>query len=373
MDKRVLTLNTACFAVSFAAWVMLGPAALSLAAEFELTGSQTAWLRTAPILLGSLLRIPVGLLSEWQGVRRTFPAVLLVSAAGLLWIARASTRMDLTVGVVALGVAGTSFVVGVQAISERTGREHLGKALGIFGAGNAGTALSTLLVPAALGLVGWRTTCDLYAGALCLSAFWYAVTPQTAPAHRDQPTLRELLAPLADWRAWLLGLCYGATFGGLVAAALTLTDLFATRYTLSPALAGASATVLVLTGSLARIPGGWASDHWGSGPVLIGSLAVMSVGFGVISAGPSLWVVLASAVVAGLAMGFGMTACLRLVPRWFPGRVGPVGGLVGTLGGLGGFALPWAAEWLGDPALPIAGAAAFALLVWLGLARRASE
>ncbi len=373
MDKRVLFLNTMCFAAAFAAWVMLGPAAASLAAEFELSDHQTALLRTAPILLGSVLRIPVGLLSERLGVRRMFPAVLLVSAAGLLWIARATGVGELMVGVAVLGVAGTSFVVGVQAVSESTGRDHLGRALGIFGAGNAGTALSTLLVPVALGLVGWRTTCDLYAAVLCCSALWYGLSPQPPSARRSAPRLSQLLAPLADWRSWLLGLCYAATFGGLVAAALTLTDLFAERYTLSPVLAGASATVLVLTGSLARIPGGWASDHWGSGPVLLGSLLVMSVGFGAISAGPQLEAALAAAVVAGLAMGFGMTACLRLVPLWFPGRVGPVGGLVGTLGGIGGFALPWVAGWLGDPALPIAVAAAVALLAWVALARRASE
>ena len=352
LPLRPLIANTLAFALAFAAWVVLGPASRLIAKELGLDPGTGALVKALPILTGSLLRIPVGMLTDRLGARRVFPALLVSAGAGALFLAQASTVAQVLVGGLVLGFAGTTFVVGVQSVSAWTPRERQGLALGCFGAGNVGTALTTFGFPLLAVALGWRSTLIVYAAVLLGGAVLYALAvrdvPRTACA-----SLATLLAPLAAAGAWLLGAYYVATFGVFVATTLLVTDLYVDAWGLSLAAAGMVATTFTFTASLARIPGGALADRFGARVVLGYSIPVVACALVPVSMGPPLVVAAVFLLVAGLALGAGMAATFKAIPERFPDQVGAVGGIVGALGGLGGFLLPlagiWARQVLGSP------------------------
>lgn len=357
LPLRPLIANTLAFALAFAAWVVLGPASRLIAAELGLAPGTGALVKALPILTGSLLRIPVGMLTDRLGARRVFPALLLCAGAGAFFLAQASTLLQALAGGLVLGFAGTTFVVGVQSVSTWTPRERQGLALGCFGAGNVGTALTTFGFPLLAVALGWRSTLVVYAAVLLTAAVVYAHVVRDAP-RTTCASLATLLAPLAAPGAWLLGAYYVATFGVFVATTLLITDLYVDAWGLSLAAAGMVATTFTFTASLARIPGGALADRFGARAVLGYSIPVVACALVPVSMGPSLAVAAVLLLVAGLALGAGMAATFKAIPERFPTQVGAVGGIVGALGGLGGFFLPlagiWARQVLGSPcAVPV--------------------
>lgn len=361
---RVLGPSTACFAVSFAAWVALGPAARVIAADLGLSPSASALVRSLPILAGSVLRIPVGVLTDRLGARLVFPAVMMIGALGAMIATRAQDVLVLALGAIVLGVVGTTFTVGVQAVGAETPRDSQGLALGIFGAGNAGTALATAGVPLLLGTLHWREVLTIVAAVLAAGALLHVLVGRGRPS--ASVSLRALVAPLASWRAWRLALYYAASFGVFVSVTLLAIDVYVDGYGTSLETAGLLATSFTLTTSLVRIVGGLLSDRLGARVVLRVGLGTAALGLACASLGPPLPAAVALVFVAGLGMGFAMSATLRFVPAYFPTTVGAVTGVVGALGGVGGFVLPnvgaWCASALESPSAALLPLAALAFL-----------
>lgn len=360
-----LVTNTTAFAVAFAAWVMFGPSVRVIAAELRIDPGAAALLKAAPILIGSIFRIPVGILTDRAGARVTFPALLLLGAAAAFALSAATSYGGLLAGALLLGAVGTTFAVGVQSVSSWTSKARQGLALGIFGAGNVGTAITTLGMPLLLVSVGWREAFRLYGVVLVLAAAIYPLLLRDAPRAAPSPSMRMLLAPIANLRVWCLGLYYTATFGVFVAATLVMTDVYVDAYGVPLATAGVLATTFTFTASLCRIAGGGLADRIGSRPVLKASLFGVFAFLTPVWLGPPLPVVVAMVFVAGLAMGLGMAATFKLIPGEFPTSVGAVGGIVGALGGLGGFVLPLIGASIGAPLLPLVATGLAAALVAL--------
>jgi MFS transporter, NNP family, nitrate/nitrite transporter len=353
LPTKALVVNTAAFAVAFAAWVMFGPSVRVVAAELGIDPSAAALLKAAPILVGSVLRIPVGILADRVGARITFPVLLVLGAVAAFFLSTASSYGVLLTGALLLGAVGTTFAVGVQSVSSWTSKARQGLALGIFGAGNVGTAMTTLGMPLLLVSVGWREAFQLYGGVLLLAAALYPWTLRDAPRSAPSPSVRTLLAPIASLRVWCLGLYYTATFGVFVAATLIMTDVYVDDYGVPLATAGMLATTFTFTASLCRIAGGGLADRIGPRPVLKASLFGVFAFLAPVWLGPPLPVVVALVFVAALGMGLGMAATFKLIPAEFPTSVGAVGGIVGALGGLGGFVLPLIGAGVGAPLLPL--------------------
>lgn len=341
LPTRTLLNNTLGFALAFAAWVALGPAARSVGAELGLSPGATEWLRATPMLTGSVLRIPIGVLADRLGARRTFSALLLAGAGGALVLASAQGTVAAFSGALILGLVGTTFVVGVQAVSAQTPGPLRGTALGLFGAGNLGTALTTMGLPWVLEAWGWRPAMVGYAAVLGLSAvgYWAAAGDSDVDKPRVTSSAGSALKPLAHPDAWRLSLAYAASFGGFLCLSLTLTDWYADLGRELKA-AGTLATVFTFTASLARIPGGWVADRWPTRPWLRISLAVAGLLVLPTLLRWPLGIAVPALFAAALSMGVAMTATFRAIPERFPTQVGAVGGLVGALGGLGGFFLP---------------------------------
>lgn len=340
LPKEQIFFNTVAFAFCFAMWVMLGPSSATIAEDLDIPLAAAKGLKATPILLGSIARVPVGTLADRLGARFVFPAMILVSAVGTLGLSFSQDATDLAIGALLMGLVGTSFAVGVQSVSSWTPLDKRGFALGIFGAGNVGTAMTTLGMPFLLSEFGWRSTFRIYALALIAVAALYFALMRNAPRIDAAPTFRALLAPLKDTRAWRFGVYYMATFGVFVATTLLITDIYVDAFGLSLTNAGIIATTFTFTASLARIPGGrWADIH-GARRVLKVSLFTIAACLLPVSMRLPLLATATLLFIAAIAMGAGMAATYRYIPDFYPSQVGAVGGIVGALGGLGGFILP---------------------------------
>ena len=379
LPLKALAVNTGAFSLCFAAWVMFGPSARMIAQELNIDPAQAALLKSLPILTGSLMRIPIGILTDRLGARRVFTALAGVAALAAVGLALSSGWAQLLAGALAFGMIGTTFVPGVQSVSSWTPASRQGYALGIFGAGNVGTALTAFGMPLLLESLGWRGTFCCYGAVLALTSVGYWLLMRDAPAKGPARSQLDLLRPLADARTWRLGLYYMATFGTFVGATLLLSDIYIDAYGVSLRSAGFIAATFTFSSSIARIWGGKFSDRFGASTVLRISLAVSLVALALLLAGPVLPITALLFFVAGVAMGIGMAATMRYVPEYFPESVGSVGGIVGALGGLGGFALPLVAAFIKAStgsvfyqALPVVALAAAALAVESAVTFRAT-
>ena len=343
MSTRAVTiLNTFAFGVAFAAWVIFGPSARLIVDDLHLPSSFAPWIKATPILIGSVLRIPIGLLTDILGPRIVFPALLVLGAIALGLLSLVSDGQPMIVFSLALvlGILGTTFIVGMQSVSAAAPPERRGLAIGIFGAGNVGTAVTTLGLPIMIEFAGWRPAFLVYAAVLVVTAIGYVVVLKEDGTSRTSRTLISALKPLGQAKVWMLGLYYMASFGAFIAVSLELNDLYRDSYGLTTASAALLATCFTFITSLARIPGGAIADRTGAEGALFVGLLATAVSWGAVLTNPPLFVAVIFIFVSSVAMGVVMSATYKMIPDTFPEQIGAVGGIVGALGGVGGFYLP---------------------------------
>ncbi|MCP4502376.1 MAG: NarK/NasA family nitrate transporter [Deltaproteobacteria bacterium] len=380
LPNKIVFNNAFAFSIAFAAWVMFGPSIRVIAQEFGLSASEAAFIKVVPILTGSILRIPVGIITDRIGARRTFSSLLILGAFAAFFMPFLSTAFSFVVAGLVLGLVGTTFVVGVQSVSSWTPPGKQGLALGIFGAGNVGTAITTLGMPLLLGIVGWQVAFRIYAVVLFVVGVGYLFMVQDAPQKGARPSLKSLLEPAKSPVSWMFGLYYTASFGVFVATTLLIGDIYIDQYGLDLPTTGLIVTSFTFTASLSRIPGGALADRFGSQKLLLVSLPMIALTLAPVVMSPPLYITAILFFISALFMGFAMAATFKAIPARFPGRVGVIGGLVGAIGGLGGFYLPlvgaYAATTLGAASwqvLPLVSVALIATSVAIGDALRSAK
>ncbi|MCC7216062.1 MAG: MFS transporter [Burkholderiales bacterium] len=363
-----LTASTLAFAVNFAVWVMFSVIGVKIKAELNLNETEFGLLVATPILTGSLIRLPLGILTDRYGGRIVY-FLQMLSVVIPTWLLSYATEywQYLVLGLF-VGVAGGSFAVGIAYSAAWFSKERQGTAMGIFGAGNAGSSLTKFIAPliiAASATASWRAVPQVYAVAMLVMAilFWFFTTPDPlhradSPLRKKPPTLGEQLKPLLDVRVWRYGLVYYFVFGAFVALALWLPRYYIGEYGLPLATAAFLTILFDLPSGAIRALGGWASDKWGGNTVTwwvmwisLGCLFLLSyppttmIVHGIkgdksfeLGVGLVLFTVLI--FVIGLAQGFGKASVYRSLADHYPTNMGVVGGIVGVIGGLGGFTLP---------------------------------
>lgn len=275
----VLAANTFAFAVCFAAWTLNGVLVTYLVDRgvFPWDEAQMGWLIGLPILTGALSRLPLGILTDRFGGRKVFALLLLLSSVPMYLLSYATTYAHFAWASLGFGLSGGSFAVGVAYTSLWFSRHRQGTALGIFGAGNAGTAVTSMAAPALLAMVtqnqadleGWRMLPRLYAAALVATAVLFFLLTQERVTDRSRVmTFRERLAPLGHMRVWRFGVYYLLTFGAFVGLAQWLIPYYVNVYGMSVATAGLMAATFSLPGAIFRGIGGWMSDRWGARRVM---------------------------------------------------------------------------------------------------------
>lgn len=341
-SARNLALGTAAFALCFSAWGMLAPLAPKVQDKLDLSNTETAIMIAIPVVLGSLLRIPLGWLTDRKGGRLMFTALLAYTAGAALLVGFTTSYVSLLVAGFLLGVAGASFAVGVPFVAEWYPAKRQGFALGVYGAGNIGTAVAAFSVPYLYTHYGQASAGIVFAVVIAAFTLLWATTARDAHvAHRARPDYRQVLR--SGWRLWELALFYFVTFGGFVAMAIFLPKLLKDWFDLSLADAGLRAAGFTLVATAARPIGGWLSDRLAPSAVL--TLAFFGVGLDAVALSwqatdPQMVPVTLFCLSMAGFLGMGNGAVFKLVPQQFPRSTGAVTGIVGAAGGLGGFFPP---------------------------------
>lgn len=307
---------------------------------YHLTASQSAFLVAVPVLLGSIARIPMGLLTDRYKGRLVFSALMLLSALPALLVPEATSySMLLGIGFL-LGISGSSFAVGVGFVSPWFPREKQGSALGVYGLGNMGQSAAVFLGPLLAVGIGWQNVFRLVAAVLVVWSVVFAVSARNAPVAVKPRSLGDMLAVLfREPLAWALSAFYFLTFGGFVAFSIYLPSLLKDQFQLTPANAGFRTAGFVVLATLLRPVGGWLADKIGGARVL--SIVFLGVvPFALLLAWPSMLPFTVGALGCAALLGLGNGAVFKLVPQYFPAETGTVTGLVGAMGGLGGFFPP---------------------------------
>ena len=370
---RVLVMSTIGFTLMFAVWLMFGVLGIPIREEFGLTDVQLSWIVAVAVLNGSIWRLPAGIVADRWGGRRTFVAMLVITAIPAYLVSQATSYPMLLFYAFLVGFAGNSFTVGIAWVSAWWPQNRQGLVLGIFGAGNVGASATKFIGPALIAAVpaagflggaipgGWRFVPFLYMVLLLvMAALTWILTPHREIRPGAGRPIGELLAPLKHARVWRFSLYYVVVFGAYVALAAWLPKYYVDVYDMPLSQAALLTALFIFPASLLRPVGGYVSDRIGARRVMYATFGIMLVTSGILmmpygyivvnlpdggtnevmpwSVGTTLFTFLV--FVMGCAMGVGKAAVYKHIPEYFPDDVGAVGGLVGSLGALGGFFLP---------------------------------
>ncbi len=335
-----LGLATFSFALSFAAWGLVGGLAPIFTDLYHLNASQTALLVAVPVLLGSLARLPMGMLTDRFGGRLMFTLLLLASAAAAWVVPMTSSYRQMIGAGFALGLAGSSFAIGAAFVSRWTPPARQGTAIGVYGLGTLGQSFAVFGGPLIAAAFGWPRVFHAMSVALLMWAAVFAFAARNPPSVARPAGVGAMIRLLrTSPTAWLLGAFYFLTFGGFVAFSIYLPTLLKMQFHMTPADAGFRAAGFVVLATLMRPVGGWLGDRIGGAQVLSWVFAGVAV-FSLLLAWPSMVPFTVGALACAICMGLGNGAVFKLVPEHFPKETGTVTGLVGALGGLGGFFPP---------------------------------
>ena len=366
-------LSTFAFTVCFAVWTIFSIIGIAIQQELGLSGTQFGLLIATPILTGSLIRLFLGIWADQYGGRLVLTLVMLVGAVATWMLTWASTYAEFLLAALFVGVAGGSFSVGITYVSQWFPQEKQGTALGIFGAGNVGSALTKLLAPLVMVAAGWMMVAKIWAVALAVSGVLYwllaaddpKLAQRRASGAKPMP-FRKQIEPLANLQVWRFSLYYFFVFGGFVALALWLPRYLIGAYGLDVKTAGLIAACYSIPASLFRVVGGQLSDRIGARGVMYWTFGVSALCTFILSYPDTQYIVkgidgdlrfgfaiglvpfTVLVFVLGFFMSLGKAAVYKHIPVYYPQHVGSVGGVVGMIGGLGGFVLPIAFGMLGD-------------------------
>lgn len=364
-QTKSLTVCTVAFTVCFAVWTIFSIIGIKIKQNLGLSDSQFGLLVATPILTGSISRIFLGIWTDQLGGRIVL-FFLMIATSIATWLLSTVTTFEMyLVAALGVGLAGGSFAVGIAYVSRWYESSKQGTALGIFGMGNVGAAITNFGAPFLLVAYGWENVAKIYAVVLFVMAiiFWFTTEEDPVTKARKErgekvkPALMQM-EPLKHARVWRFATYYFFVFGAYVALALWLPRYYMGVYGLEIQTAGMLAAAYALPGSVFRALGGWVSDKIGARTVMyitfIGCLICLfflsypatdylvhgikgpikfSIAIGLVP-----FVIIT--IFLGFFMSLGKAAVYKHIPVYYPDNVGSVGGLVGLVGGLGGFILP---------------------------------
>jgi NNP family nitrate/nitrite transporter-like MFS transporter len=357
----VLASSTFSFTVCFMVWMMFAVIGIPIKESLHLNETQFGILVAMPVLTGSLIRLPLGMWTDRYGGRIVF-FVLMLSTVIPIWMISWGTEFwHFLVTGLFVGVAGGSFTVGIAYCARWFPKHRQGLAMGIFGVGNTGAAVTKLVAPTIVVAYGWAMVPQVYAVLMAVTAvlFWlFSYTDKQHTADASQVTVSEQLMALKDPTVWRYSQYYSIVFGGYVALSLWMTKYYISEYGFDIQLAAVLAAGFSIPGGLLRAIGGWFSDRYGAhtvtwwvlwvGLVCLFFLSYPKTDFIIhtvtgpksfhVGLGPTVFTVIMFTM--GIAFAIGKASVFKYISDDYPRNIGVVSGVVGLAGGLGGFILP---------------------------------
>lgn len=357
----VLTMSTLGFTACFAVWVIFSIIGIPIKTNLQLTDTQFGLLAATPILTGALFRLPFGMMTDKYGGRPVFFCIMLSTIIPLFLISKATQYWQFLVLGLFVGLAGSSFSVGIAYVARWYSKERQGLAMGIFGAGNAGAAVTKFVAPSIVVAWGWQAVPQIYAVAMLVMALLFWFFSYSDPSHKVEKgiSLGQQLQMLKDPTVWKYCQYYSIVFGGYVGLSLWMTKYYISEYGHGIQTAALLASIFVLPSGVIRALGGWLSDRFGAHTVTWWvmwtslvclffmsypqtNLTMKTVNNEVVTMhlGVNEWVFTALLFTVGIAWGFGKASVFKYISNEYPKNIGAVSGIVGLAGGLGGFLLP---------------------------------
>ena len=356
----VLTSSTISFTVCFMIWMMFAVLGIPIKEQLGLNETEFGLLAATPVLSGSLIRVPLGIWTDRYGGRIVLFVLMLACVIPIYMMQFATELWQFLVIGLFVGLAGGSFSVGTPYVARWFNKDKQGLAMGVFGAGNAGSAVNKLIAPAIIVAAGWQMVPTVYAVIMLVTAVLFWFFSYSDPKHlvSSKVSLGEQLALMKDPAVLRYCQYYSVVFGGYVALALWMVRYYVGEYGFSLQSAAFLAACFSLPGGVLRALGGWLSDKYGAYKVTWGVMWVIWVVCFILSypqtdfviqtaKGPQTFHIGLNATmftillfVAGVAMAVGKASVFKFVADDFPTNIGAVSGVVGLAGGLGGWLLP---------------------------------
>lgn len=353
-------MSTLAFTVCFMIWMMFAVIGIPIKQTLGLNETQFGLLIAMPVLTGSLIRLPLGMLTDKFGGRIVFFVIMISTVIPIYLISLGTEYWHYLVTGLFVGVAGGSFTVGIAYCARWFPKNQQGLAMGIFGAGNTGAAVTKLVAPLIVVAYGWTMVPQVYAVLMLVTAiaFWFFTFTDPSHVAGKSVSIREQLAVLKDPTVWKYCQYYSIVFGGYVALALWMTKYYISEYGFDLKTAALLAAAFSIPGGVLRALGGYFSDRFGAHTITWWVMLVSMVCLFVLSfphaeftiktvTGPATFNVGLDATTftvimftLGIAFAIGKASVFKYISDDYPRNIGVISGIVGLAGGMGGFLLP---------------------------------
>jgi len=356
----VLIVSTLAFTVCFMVWMMFGVIGIPIKKMLNLNATEFGLLTATPVLTGSLIRVPLGIWTDRFGGRIVM-AVLMAITVPAIWLMAYATEYwhFITIGLF-VGLAGGSFSVGTPYVARWFPKAKQGTAMGIYGAGNSGSAVNKFVAPVILVAFGWAMVPQVYAAIMLGTLVLFWLFSHSDPAHLVPNNVKfaDQLKALKDPKVIKYCQYYSIVFGGYVALALWMVQYYIGEYGLDIRVAALLAACFSLPGGVLRAVGGWLSDKHGAHKVTWWVMWVCWICLFLLSypqtdftintvkgaqtfhIGLNVYAFTGLMFILGIAMAFGKASVFKYIANDYPENIGTISGIVGLAGGLGGFVLP---------------------------------
>jgi MFS transporter, NNP family, nitrate/nitrite transporter len=340
IKKWQLPLQTLNLTVGFMIWVILSSLLPFIKEDIHIPADQLAWVTALPVVLGSILRVPIGYYTNLFGARKIFMISFILCIFPVYYISIANSVTDLLIGGLFLGVGGAVFSVGVTSLPKYYPKKRHGFINGIYGAGNLGTAISAFAAPVIATKLGWETTVQLYMvilGVFILINFFMGDKKEVKV---KTSMIEQIKGVYKNEKLWLFSLFYFITFGSFVAFTIYLPNFLVANYGLEKVDAGMRTAGFIALATAMRPIGGWMADRLHPLKMLMFVFLGFTIAALILSFSPSIGLYTVGCLVIAICAGVGNGVIFKLVPTYFQEQAGIVNGLVSAFGGLGGFFPP---------------------------------
>ncbi|OFS81422.1 nitrate transporter NarT [Staphylococcus sp. HMSC06C11] len=342
MKKGVyqLTLQTFSLIVGFMAWSIISPLMPFITQDIKISASQISIILAIPVILGSVLRVPFGYLTNIIGAKWVFFSSFIVLLFPIFFLGQAQSTTMLIICGFFLGVGGAVFSVGVTALPKYFTKDKVGLANGIYGMGNIGTAISSFCAPVLAGLIGWQNTVRSYLIIISLFAVLMFLLGDNKEPKVKVPLISQVKVLAKNYKLYYLSFWYFITFGAFVAFGLFLPNYLVHHFTIDKVDAGIRSGIFIALATFLRPLGGVLGDKFNAVKVLIIDFVIMIIGGLILTLFDGIIYFTIGCLTISVCAGIGNGLVFKLVPSYFSKEAGSANGIVSMMGGLGGFFPP---------------------------------